>query len=122
MQFCPRDSSELVASGEKPRSQEAKEPPLCEVMGLNPTEIVRAPEGRYRILQTLLTIPIGDVCFAEDTFLGRHVTLLLLSPDLPDADKRELFVRYRTMSGIVHPNLSTVYSLENIAGRPAGVV
>ena len=47
---------------------------------------------------------------------------MMLSPDLPEADKHELFIRFRAMSSIVHPNVSTVYSLENIDGRPAGVM
>jgi serine/threonine-protein kinase len=120
MQFCPRDSSQLVATAEAPPGDVPAEGPHCEFTpGI---EIVNAAEGRYRVLETVVTTPIGDVSLAKDTFLGRLVTLLTLAQDLPDSEKRELYVRYRALSSIVHPNISTIYSLESIDGRPTSVV
>ena len=71
MQFCPRDSSELLPTLEV--ADRMSTPPGDSGACLR-HEIVKAPEGRYRILETVTTTPIGEVCFAEDRFLGRRVT------------------------------------------------
>ena len=63
---------------------------------------------------------VGEVYAAEDTRLGRRVALKVLSRDLAmDADRRERFEREaRAVAALNHPNIVTIYSVEEADGVP----
>jgi eukaryotic-like serine/threonine-protein kinase len=120
MQFCPRDSSELVmdpVSGTDTPASTTDSPSLRDAMNLP-----EAPEGRYRSIERLSSLPLGEAWIAEDTYLGRRVILLFAAPSLPKPVTREMILRYRALSAITHPNIETVFSMERIDGLPSVVI
>jgi serine/threonine protein kinase len=78
-----------------------------------------ADVGHYRILGLLGTGGMGVVYLAEDTRLGRKVALKALAPALADDPVRVARLRReaRAAAALNHPNIATVYALEEIDGR-----
>ena len=72
----------------------------------------------YRIINKVGEGGMGQVYRAEDTKLGRYVALKLLAPDAT-ADltaKRRLLSEAQSASVLNHPNLVTIYAIEEADG------
>lgn len=73
----------------------------------------------YRLVSKVGEGGMGQVFKAEDTKLGRHVALKLLSPGTnqdPTA-KRRLLAEAQSASVLNHPNVVTIYAIEEDAGH-----
>ncbi len=72
----------------------------------------------YRIIEKIGEGGMGQVYKAEDTKLGRHVALKLLAPDATQdaAAKRRLFTEAQSASALSHPNVVTIYAIEQADG------
>jgi serine/threonine protein kinase/tetratricopeptide (TPR) repeat protein len=72
----------------------------------------------YRIINKLGEGGMGQVYKAEDTKLGRHVAVKLLAPDATrDANaKRRLITEAQSASSLNHPNIVTIYAIEEVDG------
>ena len=80
--------------------------------------------GHYAITAVLGSGGMGTVYRARDTKLGREVAIKIL-PDvwLVDPDRRARFEREgRVLAALNHPNIATIYGLEDAAGTPAIVM
>jgi serine/threonine-protein kinase len=75
--------------------------------------------GAYRIERRLGSGGMGAVYLAYDTVLGRPVTLKVLHPDDGADAKRQERLRFeaRAAAGLAHPNIATVYALEELDGE-----
>lgn len=76
--------------------------------------------GRYPILGEIGRGGMGRVLLAEDPVLGRRVALKMLAARRVDGT--EPFARFRREAQILaslnHPNIATLYSLEQVDGDP----
>jgi serine/threonine protein kinase len=76
--------------------------------------------NHYRILRTLGQGGMGEVYAAEDTRLNRTVALKVL-PHITSADSED-FKRFRreaqAVAALTHPNVVTLYSVEDAGGVP----
>ena len=72
----------------------------------------------YRLLSKVGEGGMGQVFKAEDTKLGRHVALKLLSPNTNQDSmaKRRLLSEAQSASVLNHPNVVTIYAIEEDAG------
>src|SRR3954465_11280822 len=76
--------------------------------------------AHYRIIRPIGAGGMGEVFLAEDGKLGRQVALKVLAPSVTgDAERRERFEREaRAVAALNHPNIVTIYSVEEEAGVP----
>jgi Tol biopolymer transport system component/DNA-binding winged helix-turn-helix (wHTH) protein len=82
-------------------------------------------ESHFRILRTLGEGAMGKVCLAEDLKLGRRVALKFLADDSGTASPAllERFRREaRAAAALSHPNICTVYGVEEHQGQPVIVM
>jgi serine/threonine protein kinase len=81
--------------------------------------MIGQPIGAYRVTGKLGIGGMGVVYDAEDTRLPRRVALKFLPPEFaddPDADRR-LLREAETIASLNHPNICTVYGVEEHAGQ-----
>jgi serine/threonine protein kinase len=73
--------------------------------------------GHYRVIQMLGHGGMGEVYLAEDLKLRRKVALKILPKERRDVECRKRFEREaRALAAINHPNIVTLYSLEEWRG------
>ncbi len=72
----------------------------------------------YRITSKIGEGGMGQVYKAEDTKLGRYVALKLLAPDATRdlTAKRRLLTEAQSASALNHPNIVTIYAIEEADG------
>ncbi len=75
--------------------------------------------GHYQVLALLGSGGMGDVYLARDTRLGRKVALKLLPDYLTDDENRirRFKQEARAASALNHPNVLTIYEIEQADGR-----
>ena len=80
--------------------------------------IAKTRLGSYEILGPLGTGGMGEVYRAKDLRLGREVALKVLPADVASSpDRLARFEREaRTVAGLNHPNIVTLYSVEDVEG------
>ena len=76
--------------------------------------------GRYRIVEKIGSGGMGDVYLAEDTKLKRSVALKTLPPDvaLDNERMRRFMHEAKTASGLNHPNIITIYEINDEGETP----
>ena len=78
--------------------------------------------NHYRVLERLGSGGMGEVFVAEDTKLGRKVALKILRQEVArDADRRRRFEgEARAIAALHHPNIVTIYSVEEAPSTVSG--
>ena len=101
-----------------PKEKQLGGRPMREVRDHGPHMVGRAL-GRYQVIAKLGEGGMGEVYRARDSRLGRDVALKLLPADV--ATDPERLARFeheaRTVAGLNHPNIVTLYSVEDIVAR-----
>jgi len=82
-----------------------------------PALVPDALVGPYRLVRELGRGGMGIVFEAEDTRLQRRVALKAVSPSTRDAGDERLRHEARAAAALVHPNIATIYALDDIDGR-----
>jgi serine/threonine protein kinase len=95
---------------------EAEQTPVAEA---DPLLAVGAEVGPYRIERILGRGGMGVVYEATDTRLQRRVALKSLSPELAreERQRERLKQEARAAAALTHPNIATVYALEELDGH-----
>jgi serine/threonine protein kinase len=83
------------------------------------TPVPQVPIGPYRVLRVIGAGGMGVVYLAEDPRLGRQVALKAVAPAANgDRDRVERLRREaRVAASLVHPNIATVFALEQYDGQ-----
>src|SRR5579884_4138324 len=100
---------------------------LGEVERIPPPDMVpdAGSSAQYRLIEKVGEGGMGVVYRAEDHRLQRQVAVKLLSSSggrLPEIVRRRFEQEARAASALNHPNICTVFGLEDFAGRPAIVM
>jgi len=76
--------------------------------------------GRYRIVRLLGQGGMGQVYLADDDRLRRQIAIKVLPPHLvSDPERRRRFAREaQAIAALNHPNIVTIYSIEESDGVP----
>ena len=77
------------------------------------------PLGAYKLIERIGAGGMGEVWKAEDTRLGRIVAIKIVAPEVasdPESIAR-LRREARTAAQLNHPNIATIHSIEEAAGR-----
>jgi serine/threonine protein kinase/tetratricopeptide (TPR) repeat protein len=101
-------------SSPDPKPQESSTDPRSPMGSTEP----QARILHYRIMTKIGQGGMGRVYKAEDTKLGRHVALKLLTPDSnqDQVAKRRLLAEAQSASALNHPNIVTIYTIEESDG------
>lgn len=93
---------------------------VAEIFSKNSTVLPEGERvGHYQIIALLGSGGMGDVYLAKDTRLGRKVALKFLPEYLTNDDSRVRRFKQeaRAASALNHPNLLTIYEIEQVGGR-----
>src|SRR6266545_1688012 len=118
-----RREVESLLAAHKQSASFIEEPPsaaAAELLGNDPSEsLVGQQIGRYKVLELLGAGGMGEVYLAEDTRLGRKVALKLLPARFAqEKDRLRRFEREaRAASSLNHPNILTIFEIEQVDGR-----
>lgn len=93
---------------------------MAELLAENSTGLSEGERvGHYQIISLLGSGGMGDIYLARDTRLGRKVALKFLPEYLTNDDSRVRRFKQeaRAASALNHPNLLTIYEIEQVDGR-----